>query len=815
VIRQSFDTGWSAGPALTAFARIGSSPDHPSVMLPHDVVRDLPRSAERGGGSHTGYFPGGYFEYVKTLDVPEAWREKTVLLEFEAVYRDAVVYVDDDFVAQRPNGYSGFAACLDPFLRFGQTVTIRVECRAHEDSRWYTGSGITRPTWLVVADPVHVPLDGVVVTTPDVDAERVVVAVATPVANVGRATRTVRVTTCVVDADGTKVAGTSAPVTLMPGRTEVSRARLRVAAPRLWNVDSPLLYSVETTVSDGNQVLDEDRTTFGIRTLQLDPEHGLRVNGATVDLRGACIHSDAGLLGAAAVPRADERRVELLKAAGFNAIRSAHNPLSRSTLDACDRVGLLVMDELTDVWTRAKSPHDYSLAFPEWWERDVEAFVAKDRNHPSVVLYSIGNEIFETGSPIGSSWGRRLSEKLRELDGTRYVTNALNPLASASSRLGNLLGDAEPNGADVNAHMTSLGEVMNRAASSGEVTEAIEESASVLDVLGLNYADSRYALDREMFPDRVLVGSETFPGRIAELWRLVREHPHVIGDFTWTGWDYLGEAGIGRVERLEEGADTPSLPGPYPWLTAWCGDIDITGHRRPASYYREIVFGLRTEPYLAVHRPERSGGSTWSTPWSWTDSVSSWSWDVPTGTPLTVDVYADAEAVELLLDGRSVGRVAVGEELPFLARLEVGFEPGELVAVASSGGTERGRTALRTARPELRLVATADRNEIRADSTDLAYVAVRLEDAEGTVSHDRDRPLTVEVTGAGVLAGLGSADPRTEEAFAGMSCTTFAGRALAIVRPTRPGEITLRVTTDGCDPVTVTVWAVEGRHPQP
>ena len=810
MIRQSFNAGWTAGPGLTAFASIvgAAGTDRPTVTLPYDVVRDLPRAADTVDGAATGFFPDGFYEYRKTFDVPEEYRDRTVILEFEGVYRDAVVSINGDFAAQRPNGYTNFSVTADPYLRYGEPNTVRVQARTHRDSRWYTGAGIHRDTKIIVGGPVRVALDGVRITTPDVDAERAVVSVAATVENEARATRTVRVTTRILDADGRAAASGSAVVTLLPRTSELARLRLYVPAPRLWSVDAPELYTAETTVTEGDTVLDEERTRFGIRTLRLDPQHGLRINGETVKLRGACIHHDNGLLGAAAVARAEERRVELLKAAGFNAIRSAHNPISKAALDACDRLGMLVMDETSDMWTEAKSSFDYSLAFPEWWERDVEAMVAKDFNHPSVVMYSIGNEIFEVGKPIGSRWGRRLAEKVRSLDDTRLVTNAFNLLFAVADRVPELLGTEGAEETDVNTLIAAIGDVMLQVSASEEVARATEESASVLDVTGYNYGDSRYEVDRERFPDRVIVGSETFPAHIDELWRLVRENPHVIGDFTWTGWDYLGEAGIGRVDHPEADYVATGISAPYPWLAGWVGDIDITGHRRPVSYYREIVFGLRAEPYIAVHRPEFHGRATFTTPWSWTDSVSSWSWDVPEGSPATVDVYSDADEVELLLDGRSLDRAAVGAEKAFLARFEVAYAPGELVAVAYAGGEERARTALRTADGPLRLSAAADRDAIRADDTDLAYIPIVLEDAAGNLASHRDRLVTVAVAGAGVLAGLGSADPRTEEPFGASACTTFDGRALAIVRPTEAGEIEVRVEAEECEPVTVTVRAL-------
>jgi beta-galactosidase len=805
VIRKSFNAGWAAGPGLTGFGSLaGRSAAATPVTLPHDAVRDLGRSADSDEGPRTGNFPGGLFDYSKTFVVPDGYREKSVTLEFEGVYRDAMVFINGEFAARRANGYTNFYVRADAYLRYGEPNTIRVQARAHEDSRWYSGAGIHRNTKLIVGELVHVALDGVRITTADVDAERAVVAIATAVENEGRVTRTVRVTTEILDAEGVAVASGSAPVTLLPGVSEIARLRLLVASPALWSVDAPNLYTAHTTVTDGEDVLDQERTSFGIRTLKLDPQHGLRINGETVKLRGACIHHDNGPLGAAAIARADERRVELLKAAGFNGIRSAHNPISKAMLDACDRVGVLVMDETFDMWTVPKAPLDYSLAFADWWERDVEAMVAKDFNHPSVILYSIGNEIFETGRPIGSAWGRKLAEKVRSLDDTRFVTNAINHLASVAHRMRELMGESAGEVVDINTFIAAIGDTMMQISANDEVTRATEESHAVLDVSGINYGHSRYESDREQFPNRISVGSETFPKDIGELWRLVQDNPQVIGDFTWTGWDYLGEAGIGRVDYPDEDYVATGISAPYPWLTGWVGDIDITGHRRPQSYYRETVFGLRHTPYIAVHRPQFHGRPTAVTPWSWTDTVSSWSWDVPEGSPATVDVYSDADEVELVLNGRSLGRSPVEA---FQARFEASYEPGELVAVSYRAGDEQARTALKTADGPLRLTATTDREAIRGDDTDLAYIAITLADGEGNLASQRDRLVSVTVSGAGELRGLGSANPRTEDPFGGSRCTTFDGRALAIIRPTGPGEIEIRVSADGIEPVTANVTA--------
>jgi beta-galactosidase len=657
---------------------------------------------------------------------------------------------------------------------------------------------------------VRIGPDGVRVATPDIDADRAVVEVATRVENDSIAIRTVDLVTEIRDAAGSVVAADVSQVSVLPGEPATARQRLYVRGPRLWSTESPALYTaqVRLTHTDGDRDedanADAETVTFGIRSLRLDPEHGLRINGETVKLRGACVHHDNGVLGAATIARAEERRVQILKDSGFNAIRMSHHPMSRPMLDACDRLGVLVMDEAFDMWTSAKSDFDYSLHFPQWWERDIEAMVAKDVNHPSVILYSIGNEIPETGSPSGAAWGRKLAEKVRSLDGTRYVTNAVNGMLAVLDDLAAMRSQPREN-AGINALMADPADMMNAISSSDLVTRRTAESFSVLDVAGINYAEARYDLDRNLFPNRIIVGSETFPTRIDGNWRLVKQHGNVIGDFTWTGWDYLGEAGIGRPQYATADGSRPAFTAPYPHLLAGCGDIDITGHRRPASYYRQIVFGLRRQPYLAVQRPEHHGQTCTGTPWAWSDSIASWTWPGSEGAPVTVEVYSDADEVELLVNGRSLGRKPAGEGHRFRADFEAVYQPGELLAVAYTAGLETGRHLLRSAVGPVRLRAEADRPVISAGGGDLAYVALTLSDAAGTCYPQADRPVAVEVSGHGVLLGLGSAAPSTEERFDATERRTYDGRALAVLRPTSPGKIRLLASTAECEPTEVLV----------
>ncbi|WP_405733373.1 DUF4982 domain-containing protein [Streptomyces sp. NBC_01537] len=816
MIRVSFNDDWQTRPKVNPFAELsGPKTPYRPVTLPHDAMTGRERAAPGGEvtmeGGAGAYFPGGTYEYRKTFSVPEEHRGKRILFEFEGVYRDAVVYVNGDYAGQRPFGYSHFFIDADRFLRFGQDNEIRVEARTHRDSRWYTGAGIYRDTWMLVGEVVRIAPDGLRVTTPDIDGGRAVVEVATRVENDSIAIRTVDVVTEIRDADGSVVATDLSKLTLLPGEPATARRRLYVRGPQLWSPGSPALYAARVTLKDSDRdgEVDAETVTFGIRSLSLDPEHGLRINGGTVKLRGACIHHDNGVLGAATFARAEERRVQLLKDAGFNAIRMSHNPMSKAMLEACDRLGMLVVDEAFDVWTSAKSEFDYSLNFPEWWERDIEAMVAKDVNHPSVILYSIGNEIPETGSPAGAAWGRKLAEKVRALDNTRYVTNAVNGMLAVMADLGALMQRSQEKAADdgkgINTLMADAGDAMNAISASGLVTHKTAESFAVLDVAGMNYAEARYALDKDLFPNRIILGTETFPTRIDGNWRLVKQHGHVIGDFTWTGWDYLGEVGIGRPQYLTSDTHRPSHTAPYPYLVAGCGDIDITGHRRPASYYREIVFGLRAQPYLAVRRPQHHDRTYAGTPWAWSDTVATWTWPGFEGEPITIEVYGDADEVELLLDGRSLGRRPVGGKHRFRTEFDTAYEPGELLAIAYRDGAETGRHTLRSAIGPARLRAETDRRVITATGGDLAYITLTLTDPDGTLHTAADRPVRVDVSGAGVLLGFGSADPSTEERFDATERRTYEGRALAVLRPTGPGKIRLLASAPECDPVEVLV----------
>ncbi len=802
--RRLLDDGWEVRPKVHVFAELqGAAQPWAPVSLPHDAMIATERTASAGPAN--AFFPPSAWEYRRTLPGLGAGWDGCVVLEFEGVYRDAVVSVNGSVVARRPYGYSWFNVAIGHLLEPGDNE-VRVDASAGNDSRWYSGAGIHRDVWLLESGRVHLAPEGLSVRTPQIDGGGAVVEVTVAVQNESTATSRAVLRVEILDAVGAVVGRGEAPVTVFAGASESVRRRVFVASPRRWTLDDPHLHTCRATLLDGDDVLDGDETTFGIRTLAVDAHRGLRVNDEPVLLRGACVHHDNGPLGSAAIGRADERRVELLKAAGFNAIRSAHNPMSRAMLDACDRLGILVMEEAFDMWARPKSGDDYARNFATWWEADIEAMVRNAENHPSVIFYSIGNEIPDGSTDKGLQIGRALAEKVRRLDDSRFVTQSVTGILVGGPELfADLMASMSAPAVDeetgVNTVAATLGDIMLDLMRSPVVDHKTREAFATLDVAGYNYMASRYAIDAETHPDRVVVGTETHPAAIATAWPQVLALPSVIGDFVWTGWDYLGEAGIGMSDHRERGPD--ASPGgfhaEFPWLTAWCGDIDITGHRRPQSYFREIVFGLRTDPYIAVLRPEHDRRpNAHHSPWSWNDVVSSWSWVGHQGQVVLVEVYAGANEVELLLDGRSLGRQPAGVDHGFRATFEVPYGSGELVAVSWDGGTEVGRSSLRSADGSVRLQVVADRTEIVADHHDLSFVELTLVDGAGIVLSGVDRYVEVAVDGPGTLQGIASANPSTDEALVASGCTTFDGRAVAVIRPTGPGTIVVSVIAEGC-----------------
>lgn len=755
------------------------------VRLPHDAVIGLLRDAAQTNGTRKGFFPNGAWEYVKVFDVPKEWETKEVFLEFQGVQNHAFVYVNGNYVGKRAYAYSEFTLSLSKYLNYGDKNAITVLCRTGDDSRWYTGAGIYRDVNLMVAEKCHIRNNGVQIMTLEAGEEKAViqVLVETEGEQDGCGEKRIDAKICL---RGEMVASGSSMI------EKKARIVFEIPSPKLWSEDTPVLYECQISLvgrremSGGDTseetVLDEAKEQFGIRTLSVDARNGLRVNGKQVRLRGACIHHDNGILGVRTFAEAEYRRVRILKEAGFNAIRSAHHPASRHLLRACDELGMYVMDESFDMWQKCKASDDYSNDFDENWQQDVRAMVEKDYNHPSVILYSIGNEISDLASVAGVALAEQISTYVKEFDATRFTTVAINGLLLMMQKMElakQLSGETEEK-KDINETMSSLDDVMVKINNSQSMDTMIAGGCHAVDIAGYNYMHHRYAVDMEKYPERVIVGSETYAKYIADMWQHIETHNNVIGDFTWTGWDYLGETGIGSVS-YEARDYHQGFYGGYPYLTAGCGDIDITGVRQPQSYYREIVFGLRKEPYIAVHNPAMAGKKEYLSTWGWGDVVSSWSFDGIGNRPLCVDVYARGE-VELFLNGKSIGRAICDEQCK--CTFTVPYEKGILEAVSyREEETQQGQK-----KPYAYSLVSAGGEEVlklsceteTPEKGELIFVGIALTDGNGVLHYGHDKEIMLEVLG-GELLGFGNGASKTEESFVDPVHTTYQGRALAAV----------------------------------
>lgn len=787
------------------------------VTLPHDSMIEEPRDPNVASGGQCGFYPCKSYSYLKTFQAPEEWKEKTIMVEFEGIMRRAMVYLNGAFLGGNSNGYSGFRVRLDPFLRYGQENTLKVlAVNEEKTSRWYPGSGIYRDVWLLEGGSTYFVPAKQRITTISLEDGYALMELQGQVWNSAKQPAALRILAELLDPQGNLAAKGVCFCTIGAESRGSWHTRLTVDSPALWSVEAPQLYTCRMSLLDCETEIDAWESPFGIRTLALDARHGLRINGKNVKLRGACIHHDNGIIGAASFPDAERFRMKNLKAAGFNAIRSSHHPAGPALLRACDEVGILVMDEFSDMWNEPMNHGDWSLDFAAHWQEDLERMVDKDYNHPSAVLFSTGNEIPEIGRASGADLNRQIAEAMHRLDPTRFSTFGLNGFLAVSDVMDELQkvhesfqpAQEEPDEAMGGAE--GLNKIMGGAEQarmdsfsvSDTLTNHVEAAASAVDVVGYNYLTARHELEHKNHPDRVVVGSETYPPEIPRLWDIVERNSHVIGDFTWTGYDYLGEAGIG----IPHYDNAKGLQGRYPDQLAYCGDVDLNACRRPVSYLREIAFGLSRGPYIAVDRPEHFGQKFDMNHWKYADCLSSWTFPGFEGKPVWVRVLARCEEVDLLINGESLGRAKVGEIEALTAIFRTEYHPGKLEAVAYTDGKVIGRTELETAGPATRLRVSADRECLTADDQSLAFVTVDLTDREGRWNRGEKKTVTVSIEGPGVLQGFGSAAPSTEGSYQDTSWDTWDGRVMAVVRSTaEPGDITLRFTAPRCEEAVITL----------
>ena len=774
--RRNFDDDWKFHLGdLPGSEQPGANDSAWRVLtLPHDWSIEGAYSASNASG--TGYLPGGIGWYRKSFDLPESLRGSRIFVDFDGVYRDSDVWVNGHLLGHRPSGYSSFEYELTPYLNFGadhNLMAVRVDHSAAADSRFYTGSGIYRHVWLVTAQPVHVAHWGTFVRTPIVSDTQAVVSIETSVMNQSAAGVAAQVTSTIEDAAGHELASVSTDAgQVADGASKLVMQQVAVRNPQLWTLDVPNLYAVVTRITVAGSVTDEVRTPLGIRTIRFDPNRGFFLNGEALKIKGVCLHHDLGGLGAAFSEVALERRLRILKNLGVNAIRCSHNPMAPEEYDLCDRLGLLVMDEAFDEWTGGKhkwiqgwnvgepGTRGYHEVFAEWSDRDLADMVLRDRNHPSIVLWSIGNEIDYPGDPFGHPMGANYRPGMRD-------ANELVPIARRLLSIVKLLDATRP------------------------VTQALADTpssnatglADLLDVAGYNYLEQHYARDHRTYPARVILGSEN--SHSAAAWRAVAENEYVAGQFLWTGVDYLGEAGR------------------YPSRGNGAGLLDLCGFRKPVSYLREAVWSNKPMVYVAAREASPAGAPA-NRPVALAET---WNWHGDARKTIPVEVYTNCASAALFLNGKPLGEQPAGDRLNPVLHWDVPNEPGILRAVGLRDSQEVASFELTTSGVAHRIRLIADKVELSSDGHDIANIEVRVVDAEGRRVYHGDTPVDVTVSG-GVLAALDSGDLRDVSSAQSGRRKVYQGRALAIVRAGRnAGTITVRASAPGLQGETLTLHA--------
>ena len=773
--KQLFDYDWKfiladeASASSTDFNDAGWR----SLDLPHDWSIEGKIKPKNPSGGAGGYFPAGVGWYRKTFKAPGEWKSKNISIYFEGIYMNSEVFINGKSLGVRPYGYSSFSYDLSPHLSFGEenVIAVRVDNAQQINSRWYTGSGIYRHVWMRVSDPLHVADWGVAISTPVVSSKMATVQVKTLIKNETALAQNFLLKTQLRSVKSGNAGTHKIKVELAANTEKEIIQTIKVANPLLWAPETPNLYQAQTQLLKADRVIDETQTGFGIRSLRFTPENGFQLNGKTVRITGGCVHHDNGCLGAAAFDRAEERKVEQLKAAGFNAVRTAHNPPSEAFLDACDKLGLLVMDEAFDGWRGAKNKYDYSIYFDQWWKRDLETMVLRDRNHPSIFMWSSGNEVSERKTPEAVQTAKMLAAAIKNIDATRPVTSAV----------------------------VIWGE-----------WEVFDPLMAVHDVAGYNYQLHSAPADHKRIPSRVIVQTESYPRDAFANWKLVQDNSYIIGDFVWSAIDYLGESGIGRSFYSGQ------VPGEnwdnemFPWHGAYCGDIDLTGWRKPISHYRSLLYNDTEKLYMAVREPNPEPLEIKETKWSVWPTWESWTWPGHEGKNIDVEVYSKYPKVRLYLNDKLIGEKATGLEQEFRTTFSVPFMPGILKATGLENGKETAAVILQTSGNAALAKLSADRKEILANGQDLSYVTVEITDKNGVIQPNATNRLHFKMEGPGIIAGISNADVKDYDQYAGSSVNAWHGRALVVIRSTRTtGNIKLSVTSPNLTDATLNIRTLD------
>lgn len=807
MVTYSLDSGW-------IFWKKGTENKIP-VTLPHDAMLHEKRDPACLNAMNTGYYPGGCYYYEKTLEIPGHLSEKSIWLEFEGIQGIGKVYVNGKEAGQSDFGYADQYIQVDGFLRYGDTNTITVEVDNSKElsSRWYTGSGLYRPVFLHIADKIHVAVNGLKVRT--LSYEPACVEVRVTLENDAAANVNTSLEIAVITKEKDIADKKEIQVEILAEKRIEQVFSFALAKARLWSADEPYLYECRVRLQDGSGCfLDETCVRFGIREVSGSALKGLLVNGQMIKLYGACLHHDNGLLGAATHPAAEYRRIQKLKELGYNAIRSAHNPASKAMLDACDELGMYLIDELYDMWLIHKTPNDYADRVQNNYLRDIRGMVDKDYNHPSVILYSIGNEVSETANADGVEFAGRLADAFLQLDSGRLITANINFKLNCLAAMGigiyknadrekktdkqntatNLAGSALANYLSEKIHF-----LMEKLTATKLADRTTKDVFDIMDIAGYSYGQKRYHKDFVLHPNRVILGSETYISDLPASYRLMQKNSQLIGDFVWTGWDYLGEVGIGSFEYESESTPETGYFKSYPWMLASSGMIDITGKPTVHGYYAETIYKQLARPFIAVTQPNHYGEKHGRSSWNFTNAIHSWSFEGYEKTPVKIEIYSAAPSVEVLINGKSIGKKACGNEADYRAVFHAKYESGMITAKSyDADGHLLGEESLTTAKSSKRLQITSEYVRGRKDGGSLIFVDMDICDDNGILKVMEKERLQVVVYGNAELIALGSARACTTDAFTGDICHTYHGRAQAVLRTkTDLGKIRMCVKWSG------------------
>ena len=799
------------------------------VTLPHDAMLSEPRTQESTGEGNIGWYIGGDYEYTKNFFVPEEYKDKKVLIEFEGIYHNGEVYINGKKAAYRPYGYTNFYVDTEGFFQYGKENEIKVIARNADqpNSRWYSGTGIYRPAYLYVGEEKHIPVNGVKIRTLSYDPARIEVVVKTSSPGevslkiefegskvlrvIGESTKIGNVNNDkIISSDNKNMQPNESVQTGKNGqKSELAQVeaeknnqeaayqtifQLDVPNAKLWDTEHPNLYTCKAIFGE-----DEVTETFGIRELIWNPQVGMTINGERVILRGACFHHDNGVLGACTYPEAEERKMRILKENGYNAVRSAHYPCSKALLDACDREGMLMMDEYVDVWYIHKTKYDYAGQLADWWKQDLKDMVDKDYNHPSVIMYSTGNEVAETAQEKGIALTGDMTNYLHSLDSTRPVTCGINIFFNFLSSIGlGVYSDdkaektaaskpekkKKPVGSEFyNTLACLVGDYfMKCGATLYPCDLRTKDAYANMDIAGYNYGIFRYKHDLKKYPNRLILGSETFCKDAYSFWEIAKKNKRIIGDFVWAGWDYIGEVGDGAAEYSDYKFEDPATR-----MTGGNGRIDLNGKPRAEAAYTRVAFERETGPFIAVD-PVYQKEKLRLTGWQLTKALESWAWDGCNGEPAKVEVYARAAQVELFINGKSVGKKKVKK---CRANFNTTYQNGEITAVSyDENGREINRYSLCTAGKETVLQVRPEEKTVKPEG--LAFIQLQYTDSKGIWKPMEKHNIKVTVEN-GVLKGLGSPAPYVKGNYTDHTVATYYGEAMAVVQ------------ADGNGPVKVTV----------